>query len=537
MSLLLDIAPADLGLPHKFTEYRPTQADGIDFAVRSEKRFIAARADTGIGKSLLAMTVAKAQAVRAVYLTATKGLQEQILGDFAPCGVRDIRGRANYSCRPYTKRLKHATTCEEGAERGCSHFATTGCPYSSAYMTVCASALSTTNYAYWLHIRRAYSQMGMCEDDEKPIDLLICDEAHHILDQLAGFLQIKLPDKEYGKLVSANQNGLMSDHSGGIWQRWAAGRIKEGNATLKELRDKHGSTEAARARDDDYAYLERLQVRLRAISSMDSNWTWETSDDAVSFDPIWPGRYAHLLWSGVSKVLLLSATICPYTLGLLGLVKGDYDYGEFTNGWPPNYGVTYYIPTARMSYRSTEADYRRMVERIDEIIAGRLDRKGIIHTISYKRMRTFLDYSRYAKYMITNQSANGSISTAARYRDSKPPAILCSPSYGTGWDFAYDQCEYIIIPKVPFPYAETRVMQERNKDAQYRIYCAILEMIQMIGRGRRAHDDRCETFILDNNFPLVMAKGKPYAPRSFTVHKSNKVPSAPKKIHRNITCI
>ena len=535
MSLLLEIAPADLGLPPKFTEYRPTQADGIDFAVQSEKPYIAARADTGIGKSLLAMTVAKALDTRAVYLTATKGLQEQILGDFAPCGVRDIRGRANYSCRPYTKRLHRAATCEEGAERGCSHFGTTGCPYSSAYMVACGSALVSTNYSYWLHIRRAYSQMGLAEDEAKPVELLICDEAHHIVDQLAGFLQITLPEKEYGTLLPPKQNGLMSDHSGLLWKKWAVGRIKEANASLKQLRDKYGSTERARAEDDDYAYVERLQVRVKAIATMDANWTWETSDDTVSFDPIWPGRYANLLWSAVSKVLLLSATLCPYALSLVGLSKGDYDYREFANGWPPNHGLTYYIPTARMSYRSTDADYQRMAARIDEIIAGRLDRKGIIHTVSYKRMRTLIQYSRYAKHMFFNESSNGSMATAKRYRDAKPPAILCSPSYGTGWDFAYDQCEYIIIPKVPFPYAETRVMQERNKDAHYRIYCAILEMIQMIGRGRRAHDDRCETFILDNNFPLVMSKGKAYAPRSFTVHRSNSVPFAPKKIHRKLT--
>lgn len=525
MSLLLSISPSDLGLPPKFVDYRPGQADAIDFITSASQAYIAAHAPTGLGKSLIGMTAAKALGLRAVYLTSTKALQNQIATDF---GLINIKGRANYTCRSYTD-------CGEGSERGCSRYDTTGCPYSRDYFLACADALPTTNYAFWMHVRRASSGSGLCELGGTPVELLICDEAHHIFHELAGFMAITLPEEEYEgslKTLPQSKDGLMSEPSGAQWRAWAANRSAAVNAEMRELKDKHVTAAEARQKSN-YADLERLLLRLKSIQAFNQNWTWEFSDKAprtVSFDPIWPGEYAHLLWSGVPLVLLLSATLCQYTLNLLGLPKDKYAYREFANGWPPNHAVNYYIPTARMNWKSTEAEYAAMAKRIDEIIAGRLDRKGIIHTVSYQRMRRILDQSQYRKHMLFNENSRDSVTIADRFRKAKAPAILVSPSFSTGWDFPFSECEYQILPKVPFPYAETRVMKERNKDERYRIYCAILEIVQMIGRGRRDHADRCETFILDNNFPLVMAKGKQFAPQGFRVHRSPGVPKAPAKL-------
>lgn len=525
MSLLLEISPPDLGLPPKFTAYREKQADAIDFILSATQAWIAAHAPTGLGKSLIGVTAAKALGVRTAYLTSTKALQHQISSDF---DLPDIRGRANYTCRSYTD-------CGEGSERGCSRYDTTGCPYSEAYFKACASELFPTNYAFWMHVRRASSGSGLCELGGKPIELLICDEAHHIFNELASFMAITLPESEYEaalKTLPQSKDGLMSEPSGAQWRAWATNRSSAVNAEMRELKEKHGTAAEARQKSN-YADLERLVLRLKSIQSFDKNWTWEYSDrspKSVSFDPIWPGEYAHLLWSGVPLILLLSATLCPYTLSLLGLSKDKYAYREFENGWPPNHAINYYIPTARMNWKSTEAEYAAMAARIDEIIAGRLDRKGIIHTVSYARMHRILDRSKYKKHMLFNENSRDSVKIADRFRQARPPCLLVSPSFSTGWDFPFSECEYQILPKVPFPYAETRVMKERNKDERYRIYCAILEIIQMIGRGRRDYADRCETFILDNNFPLVMARGKQFAPQGFRVHRSPGVPKAPPKL-------
>lgn len=525
MSFLVDIAPADFGLPQKFREYRPGQSDAIEFAFLSTKAWVAAHAPTGIGKSLLGVTVAKLKDSRAVYLTATKALQDQISTEFE---LQDVRGRANYPCRVYTKGPRQKVNCEQGSDQGCSNYDTTGCPYSSALFEACQSELASTNYSFWLHIRRSQGGTGLASG--RGVEMLICDEAHHILEELNRFLQISIPEEEYENTVISGTDGLMSESGATQWRMWSNNRLKDALSEMRDLKDDYGSAELARAKDPRYLYLERLAQRLKTISGMDKNWTWELTDKGVSFDPIWPGQYAHLLWSGVPQILLLSATLCRYTLSLLGLSSDLYDYREFRNGWPDNHALVWYIPTAKMSYKSTEADHLAIASQIDAIIGSRLDRKGIIHTVSYKRMRTIMGQSKYARYMHFNESSSSSTLAARRFREAKPPAILISPSFSTGWDFPFDQCEYQIIPKVPFPYAETRVMKERNKDERYRIYCAILELIQMIGRGRRAAADRCETFILDKNFPLVYSKGKQYAPHGFKFHRRSDVPPAPRKL-------
>lgn len=535
MSLLLDISPNDLGLPSRFSCFRTTQAEAIDWFMASDKKFCAANSATGTGKSLKGVAIAKIAGMRAVYLTSTKGLQDQVLRDFASVGMVDVRGRDNYSCRAYTYTPGRKRSCGEGMKQNCHLSHAEACPYNFAVAEAKASEIVVTNYPYWLHIRR-HNTDALNSSEGEPIALLICDEAHNAVEEIASFLRVFLPETIYADdrvsgFIETNNSGKMSEPTGLSWIKWAEARLADTRKELAELVAQYGSLREAKEESGErIAVLEELMLKCSAICSMDSNWVWEIADRGVTFDCIWPGRYAGYLWSNVERVLLLSATLRPYTLSLLGLAKSDYDYREFANDWPPNYGPIYYWPTVKMSYRATDEDYSKLVTRIDEIIESRLDRKGIIHTVSYSRMRRLLGQSRYAKYMVYNEASSEVNAAAQKFRAMKAPALLVSPSFPTGWDFSYTQCEYQILPKVPFPYSESRVMQERCRDEQYRIYCALMELTQMIGRGRRAHDDRCETFILDNLFPLAMSRGKSFLPKGMIVNRINSLPKRPKKL-------
>lgn len=526
MSLLLDIAPADLGLPPKFTSFRDVQASALDYIFASGKSFIGANAPTGIGKSLLGVAVAKVMGAKAVYLTSTKSLQSQIQDDFRAIGMKDMRGRSNYPCRAYT-------TCDEGHLNRCHLRTTTACPRFAAYETAKSSDLISTNYACWMATRRASPGAFEVPNLNQPIELLICDEAHHAFDEIASFLAVSMPrsDYEHDRIALPGESGLMSDSSGDRWKSWASERTRVASRELISLVIKHGSVSQAKYHEGErYDELEELKLKLSQIRSMDDNWVWETSEKGVAFDIIWPARYASVLWSGVSTVLLLSATLWPYTMRLLGLSRERSDWREFSNGWPGNRGLVYYLPTIKLSASSTDDDYREMARVMDSIIEARSDRKGMVQTVSYARMRKLREFSRYRRIMHFNEAASGSLRAAERFRHAKPPAVLISPSFSTGWDFAYAQCEYQIIPKTPYPYAESRVMRERLKDSQYRYYVAMLELLQMIGRSRRAGDDRCETFILDKSFPLLYSKGKPYSPKNFSVHRISSLPPRPPKL-------
>lgn len=528
MSLLLDIPPRDLGLPSRFAAYRPGQCDAIDWAIATltDHPFAALCAPTGIGKSLIAATIALVLGLRAVYLTVTKGLQSQIMGDFSPIGMRDVRGRANYACRVYTRRpwpdrhLPGGQNCEEGADRGCQHaYGDDDCPYNAAVTAACASPLVSTNYAYWLWSRLANpAALG-------DVGLLICDEAHEVPEQLCSFLRVDFAHSDTPlSFPVVGSSGLMGTPASEFLTRWASDRLPEVTTRLQ-------ASKAANRADGQTSHgdreLESFARRLLSILSMGKDWVWEITDDGLTIEPIWPAPYASTLWSGVPKILFMSATLRPYALEMLGLSQDECPFEEFDNGWQPQLAPTYHVPTVKLRYTSTDEDFAKVVDAIDRIIDARQDRKGLIHAVSYERMRRILRLSRHANRMLVNDRSSTAPETVRFFRAAEPPCVLVSPSFSSGWDFPYRQCEFQILPKAPFPPATSRVMKERVNDPRYRSYCAMLDVVQMIGRGRRHPDDRCETFLLDNCFPWLLSQGRKHAPRGFRFRQTRDIPPAP----------
>lgn len=79
--------------------------------------------------------------------------------------------------------------------------------------------------------------------------------------------------------------------------------------------------------------------------------------------------------------------------------------------------------------------------------------------------------------------------------------MLLSPAVGTGYDFPMDEARFQIIAKVPFIDSRPAVIQARHKaDRGYLDYVAMVELIQMAGRGVRSEKDNCRTFIVDDNW-------------------------------------
>lgn len=517
MSLLLDIQPSDLGLPSKFKSFRAIQADAADLTLSSLKQFICPSMPVGSGKSLYAVLVGLMSGGKTVYVTATKGLQDQINSDFSSIGMVDVKGKSNYPCRLYAERHQHKR-CDYGEEMGCHYHPTTLCPSTAAVETGRQASLVSTNYAYWLHARRNSGDAALCKPGEF-VETLILDEGHEAFNELARFLQVFMPEGEIEHLQLSG-DGLMSGPGGAKFKAWAVERKKE---ILAEMRGLDRT-------DPDWTRLDQFRSKLHSISTMDDGWVWQIVERGVEFDCIWPGRYSSLLWSGIPRVVIMSGTLRPYALKLLGLERSVYEFKEYPSSFPPNRGMVYHIPTVKLSVRSTEDDYRLLVAQADRIIEGRLDRKGIIQTKSYDRMRKVLHHSRFSRLMIFNENSSDSSGAALRFRSAKPPAVLVSPSFSAGHDFAGDQCEYQIVLKVPYPYAESRVMQERCKDVEYRNHCAVQDLVQQCGRGMRSAEDRCQIFILDNNIGRLIAQTKQHCPGYFKVHKVSAIPAPSPKL-------
>ena len=138
--------------------------------------------------------------------------------------------------------------------------------------------------------------------------------------------------------------------------------------------------------------------------------------------------------------------------------------------------------------------------------------------------------------MLGNSSdpdSDSAVEVAEEFRRRPAPAILVSPSFAQGWDFPREQCEYIVICKVPFKPGVGRVMRAREeKDPQYGSYLAMQEMVQSAGRGMRSADDRCEVFVTDGHLNWFLYKSRALAPSWFVdaVRKVREIPDAPPRL-------
>ena len=518
------MTPVDLGLPSRFTSFRPGQWEAVEYAIEqftsgvSGVSIVGEGLPTGSGKTLGAMAVAQSLGVKAVYLTATKGLQDQIAGQFE---IADVRGKVNYECARAPSHLPRKWRCLTGADRGCLFYSahSPSCPYNDAVMNGIASRIAVTNYSWWLSSRKFNAQpLG-------EVELLICDEASLIEDELERALAIAFSSDDFELPSALSLNGdldgvMSNDHTGRVWQQWALDRLKDLRQRISRMTKD----------DDDYERLSRLASDLKRVSALTGGWVWEWSPARertpyVTFTPIWPGAYSSMLWSGISYVLLMSGTLRPHTMKQLVRPETPHAFREWGSVFPPQNGPVYHIPTVRLTWKSDDEDYKTLVARIDSILAARPGRKGIIHTNSYDRARKIRDLSTQRARLLVNENSGDSRRILAEHMASDD-SVLVSPSFTTGYDFSDEACRFQIIAKTPFPNTQSRVMKERCKNPSYRLYRTAQTLAQMCGRGRRHEKDWCENFILDNSVgQFKSGEGKKYLPSSFQIYTLNEPPA------------
>jgi ATP-dependent DNA helicase DinG len=169
----------------------------------------------------------------------------------------------------------------------------------------------------------------------------------------------------------------------------------------------------------------------------------------------------------------------------------------------------------RINSKTSQTNLLWWVNKIDQVIESRLDRKGIIHTVSYARAKFLQEHSRYGSLMILHESSEIQ-KAVGEFKGMSAPAILVSPSVHTGFDFPYEDAEWQIIAKVPYPDTRTGIAKARkNADSDWDTRLAVATMVQMAGRVMRAEDDAGETFILDDTMNYVVSRFRGDFPRWF----------------------
>jgi len=500
--------PIDLGLPPRFTGWRPFQEDVVRSILCADgRRFIGHALPTGAGKSLAYIAAALISGRRTVILTKTKGLQDQIESEFGKDLVADIRGRNAYACL-----LVPGVSCADGP---CSHgvkcpHKQLDCPYRTALKRAMEAGIVVTNYSFWFHAQAFADGLGK-------VDFLVLDEGHEAGEALTDFLVIEITKKEISELLGEQLRYYGADLD--RWQEWAqtSASIASHRRAQYVRKAEGGLTKAQLHRASRLKVLE--QSLLAITQSLDYYWIVHRTEDGVRFGPsrLDPGLVERLLFAGAEKVYLTSATLCERTLEFLGLSEESYNFSEWPSSFPIANRRILHIPTLRINYGTTSRDLALMwVGRIDQIISGRLDRKGIVHTQSFKKRDIVLQNSEHKEILFTNTDTYKIAEIVDVFKRTHAPAVLVTPSAKAGFDFPYEECRYQIIGKIPFPSTADEILRARlQRDPRLLDYLTMQALVQTCGRGIRAADDFCETYIIDDTVEWWFPKIADMAPRWF----------------------
>ncbi len=520
MPLALIPPPPSFQLPDKFSAWRPLQASSVLEIIDLDKRFLGQVQPTGSGKSLTYMAAGYISGARTIILTSTKALQSQLTADFAEIGLTAIRGMNSYECKVATEDQRRRVTVDEGP----CHFGYScplrqeGCLYYDQVRRAKNAKLVVTNYDYWMAINR-YSDPE--EGGIGTFELLVLDEAHAAPGELADFCTITIEREDIEGLLGepwpAEVSWVTEE-----WKAWAVPVTMRARNRYEELleesrvkRLESGQTPSALVRE--LRRLSGLVRKLEEVAALQGKWIGEVDKGVLTLAPLWAMGYAErFLFVGIGRVVLTSATIRPRTLDMLGIPQDTSSFVEYPSTFPIASRPIIHVPTARITFRSTEADMRQWTARIDQIIRARQDRKGIIHTVSYTRRNQVLSVTKFRDQMFSHDSHTARSAVEA-FKRASPPAVLVSPSMVTGYDFPYETCEYMIVGKIGFMDTRSAIEKARSEDdKEYVAYEAMQQLVQACGRGMRAEDDRCQVMVIDDNAKWFVPKNQHFAPKWFS---------------------
>jgi Rad3-related DNA helicase len=380
-----------------------------------------------------------------------------------------------------------------------------GCHYFDAYRRAIVGSEVVTNYSYWLSVHEYAEGLG-------GFDFMVCDEAHNALDELGNHLSTHISDWE----IDAFMHKTRPDDTPDGWDEWASKQLislePKLNVELMDLR-RHPQNRSLLRRIHDLRRVVKKLHEVQDIATSPGQWVFE-GDKALTWTPVWPGRGSVALFRGVRRVLLVSATLTRKSMDLLGLT--GYEFLEYPSTFPiANRPVIHLATGVALRHDTDRAGLKAWADKIDQVIQFRLDRKGIIHTVSYARRDYLLTNSRYRGYMISHDRRNAR-AKVEEFKRSGVPAILVSPSMDTGYDFAGDHARWQIVAKVPFPDSRSPVLEARTKDdREYAMHVTMTTLVQAAGRIVRAEDDWGETFIIDDQASWFLRKYRKFAPRWF----------------------
>jgi len=511
MTISLQLKPADLKLPEKFTEFREHQLIALDKILQTRKKVIMCQAPPGSGKTLLMAAMGRLLNTRMVYTCHNKQLQGQVIHEF-PYAV-ELKGRSNYTC------LKHSDlTCNECTKERNNHRPSncakceftacdsrnpgnladtffvdecpckTYCPYEIQKNHAKLSEMAVLNMAYFLNEANGVYDPGAFSG----WPMVILDEGDLTENALKSYIEVAIPKATLKKLQLEPPKYAVEDE----WKKW----IEElAIPVLQKTIDKIAAADEIVPFDiKEQKNLERLAGKMNDLCYQNlHNWVFLPDEENLTWKPVFVDHYAlENLWSHADRFLLMSGTIISpkQTARDIGLDMNDVDYIEVPSTFPPERRPIHFIRAADMTHANKAKAWPDAVSMMDFIIKEHPTDKGLVHTVSYPLARYVAENSTN-KVRLVQHDPRHRVTELERFKASDQPLVMVSPSMDRGVDLPGDLCRFIIVLKIPYPNLGDPQVKRRTEFGDGWLWYSvqtIRSLIQATGRGNRSAEDYCE---------------------------------------------
>jgi len=533
---------------------RPEQSNAIEYIIEQVllgKEYIIAELGTGVGKSAIAMTIARwARAYEhelrdldvigvapptAYVLTSQKILQDQYARDFSGFAA-DIRSSANFECSwlpgqtcAETMRIKRALQGKECLKNlSCKNEGM--CPYRAAKELFKGALVGVTNYSYFLS-----ETVYVYNSSLKQREFLIMDEAHNIESEVRRWATISIDEKFVQKELGINMpknlkstrevlEWAKSDYASALAQLVGTtlGAIESGIATLDNR-----NAPRMRALTRRYELLDKHMCQVnRFIEGKGGNYndylaTCDKNRDGyhtIQLKPInitWQSR-AYLFSKGHHNIMMSASILDKKTFMRSAGIKKDTPVGYISmpSPFPYDNRPIFYAGVGKMTFKEINKTLPRLADAVRKVLNVHSAEKGIIHTKNYK-IAEYLVKNINDPRLLTHTTANRN-DILKRHLKSKTPTVLVSPSMNEGVDLSDNASRFQVLCKVPFPYMGDAVVKRKMiVDPSWYNWITAQMLIQSIGRSIRSVDDHAVTYILDTAWESFYKKNRRFFPSDF----------------------
>lgn len=531
----------------------------------SGKKYILLEAPTGIGKSVIAMTISNyfnSFDEDSFLLTTEKILQNQYSSEFGDNeNVAMLLGRSNYKCNrdpenlvSYDDGYCHVLKNYDDV-KNLPCFMT--CPYKQARRIAKETPNLISNYHYLLFDQDYLPSFVKLEKR----DTAIFDESHNLMKILLDYTVVSLSKAEIVKwkaslgkieeilgenlpsisivdnLLKEMQNTDDVDICLNMFskvEQWSSNLIEKLEMLVdRDLRKVEKDHDEFLISDQQYeSYIKKLKyasnfksnlgkkmhkVKNMIKNSSKSKWVVDHGDMSVEMKPVYASFLFNDTFNQVSnKFLFMSATPPPKDIfcETFNLDEKDVEYFQLPSPFPIENRRVYAMNYCSMSYRVLDSNLPIIVDIIDDILDTKVAERVMVHTGTYKIANYVYNNSRHRKRMLLTQSDTRD-EMVETYKESKNKVLL-SPSLMEGLSLDYDLCRVQIVIKVPYPsLADKRMKIIADENPNMYKYQAVQKLIQACGRGVRHEDDFCETFVFDSNFNSLLQYNRNLFPEWF----------------------